>query len=296
MYTPCMEKLDQLSWIDAFALSGYGARIGVRVSDRSLIQALENRLPPGVRHAPTGQVDRMLSVILGGREGRARKFHMAYADHAEVGRSHDLERALEGYDSHLRLALAQFSRPRLFIHGGAVAIDGKAILFPGNSLAGKSRLVAELLKAGADYLSDEYAVVTERAMVHPFEKPISLRQTPTARQIDVTAESLGARTVRRALPIGAVVLTEYREGARWAPQPVKPSHAALRMMQFTVGARTFPEPTLRILSAIAERVPVFHTPRPDTARAVPRLFQLAERLWGPSASLAHEINPGRIAA
>lgn len=48
-HSPCMAKLEQLNWIDAFAVVGYGVRIGVRVSDAALIPALAKRIPPGAQ-------------------------------------------------------------------------------------------------------------------------------------------------------------------------------------------------------------------------------------------------------
>ena len=44
------------------------------------------------------------------------------------------------------------------VHAGAVLWYGRALLFPGTTHAGKSSLVAELLRKGAVYLSDEYAL------------------------------------------------------------------------------------------------------------------------------------------
>ena len=55
-----MGNLEKLSWIDAFAVTGYGVRVGVRVNDAALIQQLRSRLPPGAKISPMGTVDRML--------------------------------------------------------------------------------------------------------------------------------------------------------------------------------------------------------------------------------------------
>ena len=181
-HSPCMAKLEQLDWIDAFAVVGYGVRIGVRVSDAALIPALVKRIPPGAQLSHGGRVNRMISVIAGGSERRGSyNYHMAYADHIVVGRSRDAEHVFEAYDSHLRMALAQFSRRKLFIHAGVVSWNGRAIIFPGNSLFGKTHLTAALIAAGAEYLSDEYAVIDEDLRVHPFAKPLSIRAMPTAR-------------------------------------------------------------------------------------------------------------------
>jgi len=57
-----------------------------------------------------------------------------------------------------------------------VAWRGRAILLPGRSYVGKSTLVMELVRAGAVYYSDEYAVLDARGRVHPFAQPVALRE------------------------------------------------------------------------------------------------------------------------
>ncbi|MEO9130518.1 MAG: hypothetical protein ABI240_04855 [Sphingomonas sp.] len=273
-----MGDLEKLEWVDAFSVVGYGARVGVRVSNPSIVPQLIARLSPGTRIGKAeGRVDRMLSVILGGpgeRKG-VRTMHMVYADHVAVGRSRDLETALESYDSHLRLAMAQFSRKKLFIHGGAVVWQGKAILFPGKSMAGKTHLVAELLTAGAEYLSDEYAVMDDQGMVHPFAKPLSIRKTPTARQCETPAEALGARIAKRPVPVGLVVMARYREGASWRPKLLSPAVGAPELMANTVAARMDPARTLAMLADIAERIPIVKSARPDAKLTVKNILRLA---------------------
>ena len=188
---------------------------------------------------------------------------MAYADHVVVGRSRDEEHVFEAYDSHLRMALAQFSRRKLFIHAAVVSWNGRAIILPGDSLFGKTHLTAALIAAGAEYLSDEYAVIDENLRVHPFAKPLSIRDQPTARQRETPAESLGARIGKSALPIGLIVMTRYREGARWTPRKVSPAVGALQLMKHTIAARMDPARTVDMLSRIAASAPILKSNRPD---------------------------------
>ena len=72
------------------------------------------------------------------------------------------------FDSLVRILVAEWTRSLVFIHAGAVGWRGKAIVFPGNSFFGKTTLVAELVRRGAAYLSDEYAILDENGVVHPF--------------------------------------------------------------------------------------------------------------------------------
>src|SRR2546430_2563312 len=77
---------------------------------------------------------------------------------------------------------------------------------------------AALVRAGATYYSDEYAVLDRAGRVHPFARPIGLREGATGRQRKISVESLDGVSGAKALHVGLVVLSEYREGARFRPR------------------------------------------------------------------------------
>jgi len=82
---------------------------------------------------------------------------------------------LESLGSAVRIAVAEYAVGRVFIHAGVVGWKGRAIIIPARSFKGKSTLTAELVRRGALYYSDEYAVLDDKARVHPFPKLLSLR-------------------------------------------------------------------------------------------------------------------------
>src|SRR4029453_3046145 len=61
------------------------------------------------------------------------------------------------------------------VHGGVVAHDGRAILFPGPTHAGKSTLRAERGGRGGSCFSDEYALIDRDGRIHPYPRPLLLR-------------------------------------------------------------------------------------------------------------------------
>lgn len=63
---------------------------------------------------------------------------------------------------------------RLHLHGGYVALDGCGILIAGEPGSGKSTLVAQLVDAGFDYLTDERIAVDATGAVTALTKPISI--------------------------------------------------------------------------------------------------------------------------
>jgi hypothetical protein len=61
-------------------------------------------------------------------------------------------------------------------HAATLVTDGGAILLPGTAGSGKSTLALGLVERGYGYLSDEIgAVDLAGALVHPFAKPITLK-------------------------------------------------------------------------------------------------------------------------
>lgn len=66
-------------------------------------------------------------------------------------------------------------RRSILVHAGVVARDGRAVVLPAPPDAGKSTLVAALVAAGFDYLSDEAAVIDPATLrCRPMPRPLGL--------------------------------------------------------------------------------------------------------------------------
>jgi hypothetical protein len=101
-------------------------------------------------------------------------------------------------------ALVQRQSTVAVVHGGVVGHDGRAILLPGPTGAGKSTLVAELVRQGARYLSDEYALIDEAGRVHPYPRPLLLRDGSSTSRPMLAAE-LGGSVGRGPMPATLVL-------------------------------------------------------------------------------------------
>lgn len=154
---------------------------------------------------------------------------------------------LETFESNLRLFVAEAARRRLFVHAGVVGWRGRAILIPGQSMSGKTSLVLELVRAGATYYSDEYAVLDEQGRVHPFPKTLSIRESSHYKQTEYPVESFGGRRGVKPLSVGLVLVSPYRAGAHWRPQSVSAGQGILELLSHTVSARRQPEKALAVL-------------------------------------------------
>ena len=173
----------------------------------------------------------------------------------------------------LHLSIALHAVDGVFIHAGAVAWNGTVIVLPGRSLAGKSTLVEALVRAGATYLSDEYAVACCDGQIAPYARAIQLR-TDTARKI-VEPRRIGI-VAHHAMPIGLILLTRYRAGARFAPEPVRPAEASLAVFDNTVVAERNPEVALATAAQLARAAVTMRTDRPEAADVTAGVLELAE--------------------
>jgi|SRR5581483_9002839 len=251
-----MEKLDRLVWAAGFAFSAYGVRFGIRVNDLSILSRLKDYLPPGNKPSVSSIVDDLYSLIVGGSglNSRIRRFNMLYRGAGRLARTLDLDELLDVFESDLHFVVASTAKDRLFVHAGVVAWNKRAIVIPGRSLSGKTSLVQALARAGATYYSDEYAVLDSRGRVHPYPKPLSIRQEADARPKRCPIELLGGHSGTEPLPIGLIVVTQYQPGAQWRPRVLSAGQATLALLDNTVLARFQTQLALSIFQRTTPKV------------------------------------------
>jgi len=270
-------SLQGQAWACELAVTGFGARIGVRVSDASLVSPLVAGLPQRTRPARGGAVDATISIVAATpAEVGPPAFHVLFDGEEPYRRAANIEHLLEDFDSLLRFTLAKFARDMVLIHAGVAGWNGRAIVIPGDTYSGKTSLVRALIEAGATYFSDEHAVLDFDGLVHPWLKPLSVRKPGQRRQSEITPDAFGARTATAACPVGLIVSTQYRRGARWRPRTLTPSEGALKLMAHAIAARRDPALAMRAVAAAAARACTIETARPDAARAVRHIVALLE--------------------
>lgn len=262
-----MRKIDRLGWAAGLVFTSYGVRVGVRVNDPSAIELLLERLPPGWKQGSGLSVERLYSLFLGGAGERAgvRRFHLLYGDMERLARTVHLDEALDSFESNLQLYVAEQARRRVFIHAGVVGWRGQAIVIPGRSYTGKTTLVAELVRRGATYYSDEYAVMDARGRVHPYPRPLQIREGENAKQKKYAVEELGGRAGQGPLPVGLVVVSRYQRAARWRPRSLSTGQGMLELLANTVSARRKPEAVLQALRQTVMAAPVIKGARGEAA-------------------------------
>jgi len=139
----------------------------------------------------------------------------------------------------LHLCIAEFADPEIFVHAGAVLFNGKALVLPGHSYAGKSTLTLALVERGARLLSDDFAVVCSDGCVRAYPIPVSQRSAEGP--LRLPARGLGWEESLEPAPLGAVLVTTYESGRkRHKLQELDPAQAILELLQNTVPARRAP--------------------------------------------------------
>jgi len=176
----------------------------------------------------------------------------------EVAReSAELRDMLELLTRELMVHVADRAVGRVFVHAGVVAWKGRAVVMPGRSFAGKTTLVAELVRAGATYYSDEYAVIDECGRVHAYARELQVREMGSTEQRGVSVAELGGVAARDAARVSHAVFAEYASDARWEPEAISHGEAVLEMMRHAIAVQRAPA---RVMASLAKMM--------ETAEAV----------------------------
>jgi hypothetical protein len=278
--TPCLERLNRQRWVTGLCFRSYGIRVGVRVNTPEALEILLPTFPPGWVATADPSVDLLFSFILGGTTpgSKVRRYHLPYLFHMRLQRTLELAEALAAWEMYLDLAIAEHARARVFVHAGAVGWRGSALLVAGRTHTGKSTLVAALVRAGAAYYSDEYAVLDARGRVHPYLRPLALRGTNGEMPCRLMADELSGPVATRPLPVGLVLDTTYRKGAGWRPRRLSPGQGLLSLLNNTVPAQRRPKAVLRTLRTVVEHAPVLKGPRGEADEVARRILKCMEAI------------------
>src|SRR5918996_6089031 len=117
---------------------GYGASVRVDVPDHMDMQGLSSFVAPevSVEGGADGPAD-LLVTRWGG------VYHLVLGER-RYGPYRTRENAFRGISNGIHFVLGKRS-PMIFVHAGAIEVDGSAVIFPGRSRWGKSTLVSSLV-------------------------------------------------------------------------------------------------------------------------------------------------------
>ncbi|HEX6388156.1 MAG TPA: hypothetical protein VFZ89_01875, partial [Solirubrobacteraceae bacterium] len=223
-------------------IESFGVKMYIGANRPEVIPRLPSVLPPGAVLAPVRDAVHRMAII-----GNDHGTYQVNIDGAPFADMVPLDLALEVLEEAVHARVSLNAPDLIFVHAGAVAHKGRAILLPGPSFAGKTTLVAALVRAGATYYSDEFAPLDAEGRVHPYAKPLSLRGADLF-QTDHAVETLGGVAGEEPLPVGLVVKSIYRAGATWAPRRIGPGAGALALLANTIPAYERPEQSMQAIA------------------------------------------------
>lgn len=233
------------------AFESHGVRIRVTSDLPEVEERIGDLLPPGWQPCPIDAAEESFGLISDG-DGA----YVFTRGDSPVASNLGFDFGLMMIETQIRIYLGKEAPNRIFVHAGAVAAGDRAIILPGRSFAGKTTLVEAFVRAGATYLSDEFAVLDDQGLVHPYLTRLSIRERgaaapapldPPPPSTHLHIAELGGVSAETALPVGAIIVTTYGPEAAWAPQELSPGRAALALLNNTVAALFRHEEALPVL-------------------------------------------------
>jgi hypothetical protein len=198
-------------------------------------------------------------------------------------RSHPEEQHVPGSAAHTAVQLmdracfhlADRSSGGLLLHGALVNWQGQGVLLPASSGAGKSCLCAELVRRGADYLTDELVYIPLGGL-----EAFGLRRALTFKGSagDVLTDMLGGLEGRtdvlrdhshillapsalrpgassvESIRIERIIFPVYQKDAPYLLQPLTPAQTGLALMQCLINARNLSEHGFPEIARLARQV------------------------------------------
>jgi hypothetical protein len=136
-------------------------------------------------------------------------------------------------------------------------------------------MVAALLRAGAEYLSDEFAVLDRDGRVHPWPRRLALRRDDGG--VDrPTAQELGGRTASRPAPAAGVAILQYRAGAALRLEALSPATGTLGLLGHAVAARRRLAMVRASLATLSRRASIVESARGEAEETAPVLLDWLE--------------------
>lgn len=213
---------------DAFGFHAYGSNIWVTASDSQVLNLLRRYLFPSLATFADHPEIPDLSLHV---EAEAEEVILSVGD-APVASASDMIGLMPAIVRVVDEAVLQRLTTLRAVHAGAVLWGKRALLLPGSTHAGKSSLVAELLRRGAKYFSDEYALIDAEGRVHPYPRPLLLRNG-RPEQFPVLPEECGAQAAGAPAPIGWIFSLRFLPAGSWVVSESPQSEGLLTLLRNT---------------------------------------------------------------
>lgn len=261
------KKLTSVSALDTeFSFESYGVRVSVHTSGRGLREDAEETVRKAlldrIRMVETTEAEHVFDIS-SDDDGKL----VLYRDEEKITHDFSRPRFFKFFDSILRLTIAEYAVDKVFIHAGVVGWKGRAIVIPANSFQGKTTLVSELVRQGAEYYSDEYAVLDEMGLVHSFPRDLSVRYVENGEVLEksVSVQDLGGKAGSLPIPVGMLVLTEFDKDAVWEPDRLTVGQGIMEVIPHTIPRHFKTQSSLKVLNTALSDAIILKSQRGEAA-------------------------------
>lgn len=252
MNTP--SELHTVNELTSFSVLSYGVVINIYCSasvSSDIIKLAERAFPNNFAIHETADTSDHSFVI---QEVNADSFRLLRDQDAPI-QGLNKHTTFELFVRMIRLMVSEGAKEHVFLHAGVVALGNKTLILPGHSGSGKTSLVIELLKLGAVYYSDEYAVLDKDGEVHPFARDLSVRSEKRNwnEKDGMPAVSYGGVSGTQSLPAGMVLFTEFSIKGDLNFERVSLGQGILAAIPHTITFPKRPDFSLKLLNCAFSR-------------------------------------------
>ncbi len=156
------------STVKPFVFVSYGVKVKVDSNLQNMIDEADivarRSLLGSLRAIRTSKVDFLFELIRTGSR------YVMKQNGEEIASGRSRRKFFKFFDSMIRASVGERSVDRVFLHAGVVGWKGRAILLPADSFKGKSTIVSELVRQGASYYSDDFAVLDKQGLAARFSE------------------------------------------------------------------------------------------------------------------------------
>jgi hypothetical protein len=163
------------------------------------------------------------------------------------------------------------------VHAGAVLWGERALLLPGSTHAGKSSLVAELLRRGATYFSDEYALIDSAGLVHPYPRSLLVRNGRPEQTAMLPGE-YNASVGDVPAPVGWILSLQYVPECSWNVAAITQSEALLTLLRNTPHILAENPDMVQVFDRAVTGASCYAGTRNEAPDAVNQILQLVDKL------------------
>ncbi len=271
------ENSASLSW----SFVSYGAKVRIDSNSADILSEAEavarHSLLSNARTVPfIREPDQLIELTV----SKSKIYRFALnGTYLSSGRSK--KKFLKFFDTIIRVSVAESAKDLVFIHAGVVGWKGRAIIMPGDSFTGKSTLAAALVKNGAEYYSDDFAIIDGKGLVRAFPRSISMR-TDDGNYVpyELSLDELGGVKGEKHIPVGMILFTEYGFRGRWKPKFLTPGQGIFELIPFVLSLKPQPEFSLKVLNIITKHAIIASSPRGNAENFAKTLLSFFDKRLG----------------